>query len=262
MTFTPPTNRSIASLAALVAASLFFVGCATTRAIPDEPPKGTATLTLGAESSPGRDELAAADLYLTPDAPKHTFVDVDTGEDVTLAVSKTDRYGATWLIDEDRAGTTIRTEFLRRDDGDNIVMTAALDHKEQALSRFDPPLLVAPAKLEPESPVESRVAIKVLDSNNQDQTKESGRARRSLEYLGDQKITIDGRHLSAARVLMRFKADLNFADATNRHVYWVVPGQGVVAIERHNVVDILGLSSNTFDQKLARTDPPPKSDNG
>ena len=169
MSITLRMITNIASLAALLASSILSIGCATTRAIPDDPPKGTATLALGAESAPRHGRLAAASLYLTPDSPKHTYVDIETGEDVTLAVKKTDRYGAAWLIDEDRSGKTVRTEFLRRDDDDNIVMTAALDHEEQALSRFEPPLLITPARLEPGSPVESRVAIRVLDSNDQDQ---------------------------------------------------------------------------------------------
>jgi hypothetical protein len=185
--------------------------------------------------------LAGGDLYPF-EASERTFLRLDddaAGEEIVYSGGLTDEHDAAFALHQGAA----RTEYWARDEAGNIIMPATLDRDEQALTRFDPPLLIAPKTLQPGAPVEAEANMTVLDSRNLKRQRERGTAKRTIEYIDDQHIRTPLGEFCARRIVVHFNADLRLADAENVTTYWVAPGVGIVAQLREEEVRILGFIS-------------------
>jgi len=201
--------------------------------------------------------LAGDDLYpFTPGEWVQQIVYADRigspGRQIVHHGSLTDEHGAEFAY----AMGDARTEFWARDEQGNLVMPATLEHKKQALSVFDPPLLIAYAELPPGERRQTQAKMRVLSSTDPSRQREAGRAVRSIEYVHDERIATPLGEFLAKRIEVRFTADLTFADADKYGTYWVVPGLGVVAQAHEEEIRILGVISEQNRRSLVLLQPP------
>jgi hypothetical protein len=193
------------------------------------------------ETLPPAEPIAGEELYPF-EAGERVFLRLDgdaAGEEIVYSGSPTGEHRAEFALAQGAA----RTEYWARDEAGDIIMPATLDHDEKALTRFDPPLLIAPKTLQPGAPVEAESDMIVLDSRNPNQQRERGKAKRSIEYIDDQRIRTPLGEFRATRIVVHFAADLRFADAENTTTYWLAPDLGIIARLREEEVRILGLIS-------------------
>jgi hypothetical protein len=158
--------------------------------------------------------------------------------------------------DADRAfarGGTITEYWIVNDDG-AVAMPVVVEHPRRALTRFDPPLLVAPARLERATPVVSEVSMRVLDARNTSRQRESGTATRTIEYVADQVLDTPLGELRTKRVEVTFVADLRLADVEKHSVLWVAPGMGIVAQVHEEVVHVMGVAGTPVREVLVRVE--------
>jgi len=193
------------------------------------------------ETLPPGAALAGEDLYPF-EAGERTFLCLDgdaAGAEIVYSGGSTNEHDAKFALDQGAA----RTEYWARDEAGNIIMPVTLDHAENALTRFDPPLLIAPRMIEPGAPVEAEADMIVLDSRNLKRQRERGKAKRAIEYTDDQRIRTPLGEFRAKRIVVHFAADLRLADAENTTTYWLAPDLGIIAQLREEEVRILGLIS-------------------
>ncbi len=146
-----------------------------------------------------------------------------------------------------------RLEFLARDDSNNIVLTAVIDHADRALTLFDPPLPIAPSMLAPGKTFESEAAMRVVDVNKPQKQRERGTAKRTLTYLDDAVIRIPGgREERVARLEIHFTADLRLADADEQTMLYVSREKGLIASDSRERVTILGAFPRETHRMLIR----------
>jgi hypothetical protein len=151
-------------------------------------------------------------------------VEIDFGEDLTL--------------------------YLRVNEDGSVEQYAAAAHDQQALTRFDPPLTLAWAELPAGEKRESRSDMRVVDARDPRRERESGRALRTIEYAGDDRIETPLGALLAQRVEVSFQAKLRLAQVRRAETIWVVPGMGVVARDDREQLRILGLPGKNDRRRL------------
>lgn len=234
-------GRAMRLCAALVTAAP--IGCAGVR--PDSPPFEVLSI------EPATESLAAEAIYpLT--TTQWTYETAGRGganEPVSYRRLRTQRFGAAWVTHQGNE----RSEFWRLDDDQNVVMTAVISHVDRAISLFQPPLIVAYRDLPPGEVRQHEVAMRVVDARNPSRQRESGKARRTIQYVGDYLIRTRLGEMLTKRVDVTFTADLQFADAKTTSVIYVAKGLGPVVEQRMQVVQILGLSSRRRHQTLLLT---------
>ena len=221
-----------------------LAGCST-------PPKGDVIASKGFEilqTMPASDALDASDLYpFEPMRLSYRIVEPEEGQ-VTHTVSPAEEFDAEVMHE---AGEE-RTEFRSHDDEGNVVLVAVIEHGRNALTLFDPPLEIAPPQLSAGQTLRDEVRMRVVDVTNRQQQRQSGTAVRTIEYVDDQRIRTPEGDFVAKHVVIRFEADLSLADAENVDSYWVVPGEGVVAMQLEEQIRVFGVLGNTSRRLLMR----------
>ena len=150
----------------------------------------------------------------------------------------TTTHNAAWMSEQ---GPPRRMHFWREDDAGNIVMTASIDQKEDALALFDPPLVVAPATLAPGEAFESAASMRVVRASNPEVERTHGSCTRTMLYVGDENIDLATGTVRAHRIEVVFRADLTLATTETISIWWVVPDLGIVREERSELTKALGL---------------------
>jgi hypothetical protein len=233
---------------ALLAAVMLGGGCAG-------PPRGEGTpaIRVVEQRVPAAPLQAATVLPLRPGtwtyrAPSN----LSDGPAVVRRREPAARFRAQW---SEREGAR-RTQYLAVDDAGNIVLTAAIDHADGALTIFEPPLVLVWAVLESGVPQTQTVAMRVLDASDPRRSKESGSATRSMVYSRDERLQTPLGEIDAARIDLEFIADLKVAEARERATWHVVPGRGIVVEQFDGTVHIVGLASRRSTYLLMLVDEP------
>jgi hypothetical protein len=168
------------------------------------------------------------------------------GEQIVHVREAMTRFGATLAQHEGDH----RSEFRRLDVEGNLVAPAVIDRGDDAITSFDPPLVVAWRTLEADTPRTQEVAMVVVDLDDPRRQKEAGTATKTLSYGGDYRIRVRGQVYEVHRIDAVFKADLKMAEAETTTTHWVVRGSGPVVIERHELVRTLGIPIRDRRQTL------------
>ncbi len=233
-------------------AILILAGCAATPRN-DEVVKSEIQFEI-VETLPTSTPLIGRDLYsLEPGQWVHQTGGESTPEEQVIFIGEdVSIHDSTYAL----AKGEIRIEYRMLDDLGRIVMPATLENDENALTRFDPPLIIAYGELSGGEMRETESAMRVLDSRRPKRQLESGKAKRTIEYVSDQHIRTPLGDFSAKRVEVHFIADLRFAYADKTAVYWVVPDLGVVAQEHVEEIRILGIVSERSRQVLVMIETP------
>ena len=164
----------------------------------------------------------------------------------------TQRFGADWVTHQGDE----RSEYWRADDQGNVVMTAVISYVDRAISLFQPPLIIAYRELSPGEKREHEVSMRVVDARNPSQQRESGKAKQTVEYVGDFLIRTPMGEMQVQRLDVSFIADLQFADANTTSVIYVADGVGPVVEQRLLTVKVLGLSTRRRLETLLLTPKP------
>jgi hypothetical protein len=143
-----------------------------------------------------------------------------------------------------------RIEYWNTNSAGDLTMAATIEHKDHALSLFDPPLVIAPAQLAPGKETTSQSKMRVVDLTNRAQQRESGTARQTVKYEADQMIRTPLGEFRARRITSHFVADLKLADADETSTMYVVPGMGIIAEQRTEQVKVFGLATRKSTQTL------------
>lgn len=201
-----------------------------------------------------RDSVDATTIYLAePSTSTYRIVSGDgEGDSFELTREAAERFNAAWADHEGEA----RTDFWRVEDDGSIVLCAVIDRSDQAISLFDPPLLLYPATLSPGDTAGSESSMKVIDLGNPEKTKESGTATRTIEYVGDESIRTALGTFNALKLTVRFEADLRLANAVRIITQYLVPEIGLVAEDSEERVDVLGFSGRTIVRRIVLVDEP------
>ncbi len=209
-----------------------------------------------AESNDGAAPLHA----LIADAASHNAAVFDivegeqAGSELIIEHRPTSRFGAQWEVAEG----DLRSEFLRTDEDGKVLLTAAIDHHENALTRFDPPLISMYESLPPGSLREQEVRMRVLDLRNPKRIREQGTATQIIEHRGMRVIRIWGddrgepAELTAHCIRVTFRADLRLARVVRHSNLYYSEGVGLVAAEHEETITALGLLGSTSRQTILR----------
>ena len=235
------SGRAIRLCAALATAAP--IGCASVG--PESPPFEVLSI------QPATESLAGEAIYplTTTQWTYETAQRSGAIEPVIYRRLRTRRFGAAWVTHHGNE----RSEFWRLDDDQNVVMTAVISHVDRAISFFQPPLIVAYHDLPPGELRRHEVAMRVVDARNPSRQRESGKARRTIQYVGDYLIRTPMGEMLTKRVDVSFTADLQFADANTTSVIYLAEGLGPVVQQRLLTVKVLGLSARRRHQTLLLT---------
>ena len=223
----------------------------------------------GCASSPALDQASPSMLFTvvamrpaTQPIPAETIIALDAGHcrfavldqdgqisnSILITRSATTEHGATTAVADGDA----RIEFLKHEDDGSIALTAVIDRKDNALTLFNPALVVAPATLQPGETFVSEAAMRVVALDNPTKQREKGSARRTLTYAADGRVRTPAGEFETARLEIHFTADLRFADADERTTLYVSrdPADGGTLVQQsREKITILGA----FPRESART---------
>ncbi len=228
--------------------SALFTGCKSankTSLSPTSRASFTVLETLAAGQS-----VRATDIY-PPDAPDRRFAILDDGE-ITFHIAPTNEHGASLALAEGDE----RTAFISTDSQGNIVMHAVFEADDNAISLFDPPLVIAFNEMIRGREYVSESRMRVVDATNLRTQKESGKARRTITYVDDQRIAIPAGEFLTKRLTITFDADLKLANAHESTTIWVAADSegGIVARQSEEQIKVLGLGGGKHSRTIVALD--------
>ncbi len=206
--------------------------------------------------SPASGTIAPADMYPLRDGTWSWRITAgdDAGRWIERRREETDLYDATWVEIQDGH----RREYWSRDDEGNLVMTAVAEPGDQALSFFDPPMVIAYNMLSPGESRQQQVKMRVMNLRRPERMKEQGLATRTVEYVDDRLIRTPLGTMPAKRVEISFRADLGLARAENATTLLIYPTFGIVVERREDTVTVVGIRLRHREQTLALVRMPPQ----
>lgn len=129
-----------------------------------------------------------------------------------------------------------------------INMARMLNLERGVITTFDPPLVIFPDALTPQSPFTQTVDMKVTTEKGN--PKERGKASLEMTLTARQDITISGQTLAADVVRSVFSADLQNAKVQRITDRWHVPDRGVVMETFEEQVRVFGLVVERTSQTI------------
>ena len=220
------------ALALILPAALSLIGCAS------KPLDQAPFFEILDVSTP--DSPVTADLFLLNNPTPQHYLIIKANEEprkVRHSQETTERFQSEWKIIEGED----RERFYRQDTSGDILLVAVIEHGENAISLFRPPLIAAYHRLEPGESRTQDVAMKVVNLNNPSRLRESGRAKQTITYLDDCLVRTQWGSFPARRLSVQFSADLNLARVHVETILYVVPGYGLLIEEAEKTIRILGI---------------------
>ncbi len=184
---------------------------------------------FGMAAKPATVALSAA-IVLPDDAPLSLTYDDADSQKITIKRSDPDHEGLIELSRQKASETKpFRIDRVRWQHDGSIVLIETETRDEQVLSRYDPPLVLMPARLAPNEPHVQQVHLTVHPLKNPKRISHQGPAENTLLYVGKQRIRTQAGAFEAARVESRFTANLGLAQVDNETISLYAPTVGLVA---------------------------------
>ncbi len=205
-------------------------------------------------TSPAIGELTPQDIYPLLAGPSRWRITTGdgAGSEFTRSRGRTELHGATWCDQE----AARRSEYWHIDPAGNLVMGVDVEHDDSAVNYFEPPLVIAPARLRAGEPWKHEVAMRVMDARNPQRQRDTGTGTRTMRYVEDVVLKTPLGKFSARRVEIEFEADLRMARAISIATLYVVPGLGPVVEERQDSVRLLKVPIRGSEQVLVLVSAP------
>ena len=216
-------SSPLLAMVSLVAGALILLpGCSR-----GATPAGDSIFAMAAKPATGA--LPAADVLPDEAALSLIYDDAD-GEKITIKRCEPDHDGLIELS-RHRAGETapFRIDRVRWQHDGSIVLIETETRGEKVLSRYDPPLILMPARLAPNEPHVQQVHLTVHPLKNPKRISHQGPAENTLLYAGRQRIRTQSGAFEAARVEAKFTANLGLAQVNNETISLYAPSVGLVA---------------------------------
>jgi len=233
-----------------------FAGCRSGQPTGGGEPRRQPLLEI-VHAEPGGEPIDAAVAFpLEPAREAFTVLD-EQGQpagELRMTRQATTEHGATVSISEDDGA---RVQFLSRDEQGRIVLHAVIERDDNALTLFNPPLVVAPPTLAPGQVFSSEAAMRVVALDNPRKQRERGTARRTIAYLGDAVVRTPLGERRVAKIEAHFTADLRLADADDLTTMYIALDQagptGLLAEEQREKIVILGAFPRTSRRTIVRS---------
>lgn len=233
-----PTRSSLLLLAAL--ACVFPVGgCASTRTVPSQ-------AVFGEDTKPAGPVEASKVFLPTEGAILYHIVEGADAGDTILIEQKPGAKADEWIVTRTPSGdeAPLRTDRLRQEKDGSIVLLETESRDEKVISRYEPPLVVLPARLAAGDAVEQRVELTVRPIEHPDQIDHRGPATNQIKLAAGQDVKTPAGQFASLRVDAVFKADLSAAKVVNKTSTWYAPDLGMIAERYDDVAKTLGITVN------------------
>lgn len=148
-----------------------------------------------------------------------------------------------------------RIEHIATNEAGEVVMTAVEDLKQNVITRYDPPLLLLPAKMPPSKVWQTNSAMRVLARNNPSKLVDQGTCTQTITYDGDGTTITPAGKFKSYRLRVNYKAKLGMASVSTVESNYYAPAVGLVASEYTETVKALILSW-TVHRKFLLAQPP------
>ncbi len=147
---------------------------------------------------------------------------------------------------------------MRATDGGDLVLVRSVEHADDAITVFDPPMLAMPAQLPPGETRTQELRMVVHPRGRPERIKAQGPARRTVVYEVDQRVRTPAGEFDCRRVRSLLVAELGTARVRVETRQWFAAGAGLVAEESTERVTTLGIPirSRTEGWALERTGQP------
>ncbi len=170
----------------------------------------------------------------------------DVGQWIERSRTPTNEYDATWVETEDDG----RREYFAHDDDGNLVLRVVVEPADQAITFFEPPMIIAYRELTPDGPREQKVTMRVMDLARPKRMTHRGIATRTVQYVDDQLISTPLGTMPTKRIEITFRANLGLPRAENATTLLIYPPFGVVVEKREETVRVMGMPVRHRDQTL------------
>jgi hypothetical protein len=232
-------------ISAVAGARLLTAGCSSASRGPGYEVLSTTPATGSLAADAMYPALAGEWVYLITQGDGAGGVFVDKRE-------VTERYRTAWVDHQ----ADERSEYWRPDESGNLVMPTVVDHANNAITLFRPPLIVAYGQLEPGRTYEQQTPMRVMDAKRPLRQRYEGTGTQTIEYADDQVLKTPLGEFPTKRVNIRFNADLGNAKAETITTLWIVPEIGPVVARRRQVERLLGIPVRSREQTLVLTSSP------
>lgn len=156
--------------------------------------------------------------------------------------------------------------FVIAGDGSVALMESA-NALEGVISRFDPPMVVAPAALAPGAPFRQALTLTVHPMRDPSAVQDRGPATQEIAYVGDARVEVAGcAPAQAAHVRSVFRAKLSAASVVNTSDAWrLLPGprddglEGLLAQTDVERATFLGIQVRANRTAFSVLPPPPRA---
>lgn len=164
----------------------------------------------------------------------------------------TDRFGAQIETIDFVNEQPIRALYWSRTEASDYLLHAMIEHDENALTLFEPPLLLLPAMLTPGAPVLAESSMRVVRADDPRRMRERGTGRQSITYVGRRLIETPHERTETHYFEVEFRADLRLADVVETTLIHGTMSGALVVEESSQSISILGLPADDHSVLLIR----------
>jgi len=126
-------------------------------------------------------------------------------------------------------GELVRIDRLQRLESGELQLLETVTKGRAVISRYDPPMIILPATLEPGETLSQDVRVTVHPESDPEQVQNRGDATNTIEYVADQRVRTPVGEFMAARLESKFEGDFGVSTVTSNTTSWLVEDLGLVA---------------------------------
>ena len=146
-------------------------------------------------------------------------------------------------------------ERLRRDARGNLMLTRFEDVANDMIIRFDKPLTLIRATMQPGEKIVSRSPITVFDRADPTEVDNTGTCRFTVTYDAEQTLRVPAGRFQVRRFKVECEADVGAGGFTSTAYYYFADGVGLIAETYVQSVSFF-IFSRDFRRAIVRLEPP------
>lgn len=219
------------------------VGCATRAMAPQD-------WAQVVEEMEGKTGAVRAEEWATKRTQAGRF-DVLEGEGKVVERRVEEGEGERWRVVSTRDGEKWVEETFAEGEG-GTVLVESVSHEEGVITRFEPPLLVAPRKLAQGEAETWKGMMRIHPIDRPDEVRDEGEAEQEVRLAGSARVRLASGVVEAGRVETTLRVTLKGAKVETTTTVWVSEGVGVAAERARERATFLGLSVRDVRRALVR----------
>ena len=224
--------RTVVTIMVLLAAPLAIVGCAS----PQDTVRGNGAVFEVLEERTLKPDAEVQCQILEPTrATTERWAPTGDGAPFEIRTSVSGNAGSERWTRSD----PVTTRVLARNTAGDVTLIEQTDASDGATTRFQPPLVLAPALLRAGEECTSTSVVQTIRGNAIDN--EGGRAQRSVKLTSYDRIRTPLGEFNALRIDAVFTMKVPFASMRRETSTWVRSGDGPVAIRSVEKILVMGV---------------------